>query len=825
MGMGMMRSDSFIEALCKPLLALSLVCISSVARAQSVVESDSLNEAFAAESQGRLLPSVIAGVRSTLNLSTNPNLATTNADYRSGAAAEVSPYVFMNSERPDRNYKLQYFARNFYSSSTQEYSWLRHQLKAQGETSVVHDWLKVGARVYSFDVNANPVGILSVDPAAQSTNRTRSTHVDLVPTIRGETANGIEYDARYIFSSSRFESLLPSSHSNRFSGLLKHSPNYGGLGWGGAIDSESREYDVGSSVKVARGWLGPFLYPIRDFQLESQPTMRVTVGCSIRKVRIPAGVLASIYFGSRRHVQVYTRGYFAPTTALLLSYKLVHRHERWVVGVRYDKDVSTSMASSSNTLDPSSVFRIREDATSQDPISSRLSDSEVLPTFPTSLVTNGINSLLSRNAIFTASIGLADGKNALYLSASRSNRTAVGSGVLAQTSENLFNDVQSSTVSLEGRRSLSATLASGAIVRWTNTSVDGDTISTKFLAISPFFRLLVSRESSLMLRYRIAGSYPKVLTRASSTTMRYSRQPTTVFSPNFFGAESGVFLNAFSVDVEDYFQVSAFAPYISRSDWDHIPRRVEANVDRLLELLDLSSNKGTFFVLGWIAERHPLMIRRIAKAGHEVANHGYSHLRVTDQAESEFRLDVVRAKRILEDLIGAQVIGYRAPSFSIDARTPWAYSVLEDTGHRYSSSVYPIKHDHYGMPEAPRFAHAVGKSITEIPPSTVRMVRRNFPASGGGYFRLLPYTVSSWMIARVESLDQKPVIFYCHPWEIDPEQPRVTGIDFRTKVRHYINLARTESRLRRLLSERRWDRMDQVFGLNADLQSGAVASQ
>jgi polysaccharide deacetylase family protein (PEP-CTERM system associated) len=270
-------------------------------------------------------------------------------------------------------------------------------------------------------------------------------------------------------------------------------------------------------------------------------------------------------------------------------------------------------------------------------------------------------------------------------------------------------------------------------------------------------------------------------------------------------------INALTVDVEDYFQVSAFAPYIARGDWERRECRVERNIERILALLARHEAKATFFALGWIAERYPQMIRTIAAQGHELASHGYGHERASELTPAAFSADIERAKGILEDLAGTAVAGYRAPSFSIDARNLWAFDCLGRAGYRYSSSVYPIRHDHYGMPEAPRFAHPVAGGLIEIPVTTVRVLNRNLPASGGGYFRLLPYALSRWMLRRVNADEGEAAIFYFHPWEIDVDQPRVAGLDARTRFRHYLNLDRMEGRLERLLSDFRWGRMDAIF--------------
>jgi polysaccharide deacetylase family protein (PEP-CTERM system associated) len=269
--------------------------------------------------------------------------------------------------------------------------------------------------------------------------------------------------------------------------------------------------------------------------------------------------------------------------------------------------------------------------------------------------------------------------------------------------------------------------------------------------------------------------------------------------------------NALTIDVEDYFQVSAFAPYIRRADWDARECRVERNVGRILELLAERQVHATFFTLGWIAERYPQLVRRIVDGGHELASHGYGHERASDLTPAAFAQDIQRSKALLEDLGGAPVIGYRAPSFSIGLSNLWAFDQLARAGYRYSSSIYPIKHDHYGMPDSPRFAYRVGAGLLEIPVTTLRVMKRNLPSSGGGYFRLLPYALSRWMLRRVNREDREPAIFYFHPWEIDVGQPRIVGLDAKTRFRHYVNISRTEGRLQQLLQDFRWGRMDQIF--------------
>ena len=270
--------------------------------------------------------------------------------------------------------------------------------------------------------------------------------------------------------------------------------------------------------------------------------------------------------------------------------------------------------------------------------------------------------------------------------------------------------------------------------------------------------------------------------------------------------------NAFTIDVEDYFQVSAFAPHISRSEWELRECRVERNVERILDMLRRRNVQATFFTLGWIAQRYPQLVRDIVAGGHELASHGWDHQRASDLTPQEFFKDISRAKALLEDLGGVPVLGYRAPSFSIGRANPWAFDELERAGYRYSSSVYPIVHDHYGMPEAPRFAFdATPQGFIEVPPTTLRLLSRNLPSSGGGYFRLLPYGVSRWMLRHVNQTERQSAIFYFHPWEIDPDQPRVDGVSRKARFRHYLNLQRMESRLERLLADFHWGRMDRIF--------------
>lgn len=270
--------------------------------------------------------------------------------------------------------------------------------------------------------------------------------------------------------------------------------------------------------------------------------------------------------------------------------------------------------------------------------------------------------------------------------------------------------------------------------------------------------------------------------------------------------------NALSVDVEDWFQVGAFETVIDRKDWDSLECRVERNTDAVMALFDEAGVKATFFTLGWVAERYPALIRRIVDAGHEIASHGYGHERVFTFTPEQFAADIERTRKLLEDASGQKVTGYRAPSFSIDQRTPWAHEVLAEQGYAYSSSVAPVKHDHYGWADAPRFAfHPVaGSDFLEIPVTTAQLGPKRLAAGGGGFFRLLPYAFSRWAIRQVNDDFQRPAVIYFHPWEIDPDQPRVSNAPIKSKLRHYTKLDVMADKLRRLPKDFQWERLDSI---------------
>jgi polysaccharide deacetylase family protein (PEP-CTERM system associated) len=276
-------------------------------------------------------------------------------------------------------------------------------------------------------------------------------------------------------------------------------------------------------------------------------------------------------------------------------------------------------------------------------------------------------------------------------------------------------------------------------------------------------------------------------------------------------ALASVTRNALTIDVEDYFQVEAFAGIINRGDWERYPARVERNTGILLDLLAEARVSATLFTLGWVAQRFPQIVRRITAEGHELASHGTDHCRVDQQSAEEFRADIRRAKAVLEDIGGTRVLGYRAPTFSINTRSDWAYPILMEEGYRYSSSVYPIHHDVYGQADAPRVPFSPYPGLIEIPLTTVRLFGCNLPTAGGGYFRLLPYAVTRRALRTARQQSQSPCVFYLHPWEIDPDQPRQAQAPRLSRFRHYLNLGRTEGRLRRLLGDFDWTRIDRVF--------------
>ncbi|WP_295530888.1 XrtA system polysaccharide deacetylase [Novosphingobium sp. Chol11] len=276
-------------------------------------------------------------------------------------------------------------------------------------------------------------------------------------------------------------------------------------------------------------------------------------------------------------------------------------------------------------------------------------------------------------------------------------------------------------------------------------------------------------------------------------------------------------INGLSVDVEEWFQVGAFEHVISRDDWPTLDSRVERNCEAILEMFGRAGVKATFFTLGWVAQRRGAMMRRIADAGHEIASHGWDHQRVFNLGEAAFAADIARARAVLEDTTGARISGYRAPSFSIDARTPWAHRVLAEQGYAYSSSVAPIVHDHYGWREAPRFAFrpVAGAALLEIPVTTAEVGGRRMAAGGGGFFRMLPYGVSRWAIRQVNLREGRPAAFYFHPWEIDPDQPRMAHAPLRSRLRHYTNLSVMAAKLERLPGDFRWGRMDEIAATEA----------
>lgn len=283
--------------------------------------------------------------------------------------------------------------------------------------------------------------------------------------------------------------------------------------------------------------------------------------------------------------------------------------------------------------------------------------------------------------------------------------------------------------------------------------------------------------------------------------------------------QPGPLINGLSVDVEDWFQVGAFEGVIGRDSWDSLSHRVERNVEVILEMFAAADVKATFFTLGWIAQRNGALMRKIVEGGHELASHGWDHERVFRLEPKSFAQDLEISRKTLEDASGIAITGYRAPSFSIDQRTPWAYTVLVEQGFTYSSSVAPISHDHYGWRSAPRFAFKpiAWADIVEIPVTTAHFAGKRLAAGGGGFFRVLPYGFSRWAIRQVNHQDRRPAVFYFHPWEIDPDQPRVTGASLRSKVRHYTNLDVMSDKLKQLIGDFAWGRMDLLAHREAPL--------
>ncbi len=285
--------------------------------------------------------------------------------------------------------------------------------------------------------------------------------------------------------------------------------------------------------------------------------------------------------------------------------------------------------------------------------------------------------------------------------------------------------------------------------------------------------------------------------------------------------------NAMTVDVEDYFHAEALLRIRSDAGTTGVPLRFEASTNKVLDLFAARGVKATFFTLGWVAERAPGLVRRIVDEGHELAAHGYAHVRISEQSPEAFREDIRRAKHVLEDASGAPVRGYRAPTFSIGTGTQWAYPILVEEGFAWSSSVYPVHHDLYGMPGSPRTPYRPldGADILEIPMSTVKVGGRIVQGGGGGYFRLLPYGLSSWLIRRVNTVEAQPFMFYFHPWEVDADQPRISDLSLKSRIRHYTNLSRMEVRLERLMGDFAWGRVDDVFNVASSKHAGDAVMQ
>ncbi len=278
--------------------------------------------------------------------------------------------------------------------------------------------------------------------------------------------------------------------------------------------------------------------------------------------------------------------------------------------------------------------------------------------------------------------------------------------------------------------------------------------------------------------------------------------------------------NAMTVDVEDYFQVAAFDALISPSEWDSLAYRAGESTRKLLDLFDENNVKATFFTLGWVARRDPDLIRQIVSRGHELASHGFSHQKVFTQTQKEFSDDLLKSKKLLEDLSGERILGYRAPSFSIDERNEWAFDVLKECGFIYSSSTYPIAHDHYGTPSWPTKPYTLPNGLLELPQSTVEMMNKRLPVGGGGYFRLFPLLLSNYLLNKFHNQHDHPYIFYFHPWEIDSEQPKVAGASAKSAFRHYVNLSRMEKKIAAMCERHQWLTIKEAFGINEGERCG-----
>jgi polysaccharide deacetylase family protein (PEP-CTERM system associated) len=281
--------------------------------------------------------------------------------------------------------------------------------------------------------------------------------------------------------------------------------------------------------------------------------------------------------------------------------------------------------------------------------------------------------------------------------------------------------------------------------------------------------------------------------------------------------ESEAIWNAFTVDVEDYFMVSAFAAGIKFEDWPRYECRVERNTNKILELLARYGVKGTFFVLGWVGENYRSLVKEIQAAGHEIACHGYNHRLIYNLTKEEFREDVRKAKAVLEDITGMPVNGYRATSWSVIKETFWALDILIEEGFRYDSSIFPVHHDLYGVPGAQRFPHTIktgAGEIIEIPPTTFTLLGQNIPVAGGGYFRLYPLRLTKTIIKRINKIEKKAVVLYVHPWEVDVDQPRLHG-PFLSRFRHYVNLRTTEQKLGSCMKEFKFKPISEIFNIPA----------
>ena len=494
--MATMRAVSRIDFL---VTTLALI-VSGVACGQTELAPES--SALSAPAP-RTEPPLKVGVRSVLTVSDNADTRPSNAEHKAGGVLEITPYAHAHVSRPDRYLDLSYSLRNFYRSLDHQSDLARHDLRTQGETAVAGDWLRFGARAYVYDIINNPFGLVSADPAAQSSNRTRFSSLNLSPVIRGEAADNSRYELRYGFDDTRFGNALPHSRGNRFTGLIVRSPLYGGLGWGAAYDSDRRQFDQSVSVEVARGWFGPFFHPIRD--------LRIGVNASYAKNSLlidSSGGNSSwgpgfnaLWTPSSRSVA--SLNVFRASYGTVAHMRLSVRQRQWVLGLRFDQDVTTGLASVINYIDPLNVLRpIKDDAQELDSVRQELSDRGILPAFTSPLVNTTVNSALVRNRTLTASADYADRGDSIIFSASYANRSAVGGTELVPGANALFADIRQISALLEWYRNLNTAVAIGTFARYQKSDANAASLHSKTSVFGASVNIALARQTKLKILIR-----------------------------------------------------------------------------------------------------------------------------------------------------------------------------------------------------------------------------------------------------------------------------------------------------------------------------------